>query len=414
MSRLFRSEATHNSRQRLLGDVIIAQPLSQRLLVAFLALVVMAIIAFLASGTFARKETVVGILAPDLGIVRLNASRAGVVEAVYVHEGQLVNKGDPLISLSNTRVSSEGTIVDDQLLVAIDNQLNQLDGRESLATEKNEAAERNYLNELIGLRRESSSLNDQLQVQQEITDMLDAKMERIKAVLDNGYVSDEQYFQQKEHQLKAHQTLAELRRQLAANDTKSSQLEAALESLPLELASKQAEFASARSELYMRRAEIEGVRSNVVIAPIDGIVATLNAVAGSTANTQFPLLTIVPGEASLTAHLYVPTRAIGFAQVGQEVRLLYDAFDYRKFGVYEGTITQISPSVFSPGELANEVRLNEPSFRVFVELESETVSAYDRDFRLQPGMSLRADIILEERSLIRWLLDPIFALKGRT
>lgn len=414
MSGLFRREATHDSRQRLFGEVIIAQSISQKLLVAFLALVVIAVVSFVASGTYARKETVVGILAPDQGIVRVSASRSGVVETVHVYEGQFVSKGDPLISLSNDRVSSMGTVVDDQLSIVVDDQVSQLDDRESLAIEKSEAARRNFLEELGGLRKENSALNDQLLVQQEIADILDTKIERIQAVLNKGYISSDQYFQQKEHQLKAHQTLAELKRLLAANKTKSLKLEAALNTLPLELEGELAEIASARSELDMRRAELEGVRSNIVVAPIDGIVATLITVAGSTANTQFPLLTIVPDGASLTAHLYVPTRAIGFVQVGQNVRLLYDAFDYRKFGVHEGTITRISPSVFSPGELANEIRLNEPSFRVFVMLNSETVSAYGQEIRLQPGMSLRADIILEERSLLRWLLDPIYSLEGRT
>jgi membrane fusion protein len=51
---------------------------------------------------------------------------------------------------------------------------------------------------------------------------------------------------------------------------------------------------------------------------------------------------------------------------------------------------------------------------VTVQLQSQQFAAYGEHFPLQAGMTLRADIVLEERSLFEWLMDPLLALRGRT
>jgi len=125
-------------------------------------------------------------------------------------------------------------------------------------------------------------------------------------------------------------------------------------------------------------------------------------------------MTILPQGGRLEAHLFVPTSAIGFVEVGQEVRLLYGAFDYRQFGVHVGTVTEKSSAIFSPVDAQANIRLNEPTYRVTVRISKESVEAYGQQFPLQAGMLLSADIVLEKRSLIAWLLGPLTSLRGRT
>ena len=112
--------------------------------------------------------------------------------------------------------------------------------------------------------------------------------------------------------------------------------------------------------------------------------------------------------------MYIPTRAIGFVEIGQEVRLLYDAFDYRRFGTYVGRVVEISAAVLSPSETVLTMQTAEPTYRVTVDISKQTVTAYGQEFSLQAGMLLKADIILENRSLLDWIFDPLFALRGRT
>ena len=57
--------------------------------------------------------------------------------------------------------------------------------------------------------------------------------------------------------------------------------------------------------------------------------------------------------------------------------------------------------------------LQEPVYRVQVALGQQAIRAYGTTVPLQSGMLLSADIVLEQRSLISWLLEPILSLKGR-
>jgi membrane fusion protein len=126
-----------------------------------------------------------------------------------------------------------------------------------------------------------------------------------------------------------------------------------------------------------------------------------------------PILTIVPEDSSLYAVLLVPTRAFGFIRPGQETRMRYDAFPYQRFGLYKGEVTQYSTSVLLPNEVSTPVPVNEPVYQVHVRLDSQAVKAYGAEVPLQSGMLLSADIVLEQRSLLNWLFEPILSLRGR-
>ena len=113
-------------------------------------------------------------------------------------------------------------------------------------------------------------------------------------------------------------------------------------------------------------------------------------------------------------HLLIPVRSVGFIESGQSLAIRYDAFPYQKFGIYQGKVSQLSKTLLLPNELLNAPTLvNEPVYRVTALLDKPNVQAYGKDFSLKPGMTLSADISLGDRSLIQWLLEPIYSLKGR-
>ena len=57
--------------------------------------------------------------------------------------------------------------------------------------------------------------------------------------------------------------------------------------------------------------------------------------------------------------------------------------------------------------------LQEPAFRMRAALARERVDAYGAMMPLQPGMLLRAEVVIDRRSLLEWLFDPIFAAGRR-
>ena len=140
-------------------------------------------------------------------------------------------------------------------------------------------------------------------------------------------------------------------------------------------------------------------------------MATLQATEGQAADPRHLQLEIVPRHASLQAELFFPTRAFGFVHAGQEVRILYDAFPYQKFGTYRGRIVKVSQTILTGNDPVGPISLKEPAYRVIAALERPDIDAYGQKIPLQPQMLLRADVILERRSLLSWLLDPLLSAR---
>ncbi|WP_238528934.1 HlyD family secretion protein [Glaciecola punicea] len=107
------------------------------------------------------------------------------------------------------------------------------------------------------------------------------------------------------------------------------------------------------------------------------------------------------------------TRAFGFVEAGQHTRIRFDAFPYQRFGLFEGEVTHAANSILLPGEVDMPISIQEPVYRVEVALGKQEIRAYGKEVPLQPGMTLSADVVLEQHSLISWLLEPILSLKGR-
>jgi membrane fusion protein len=197
-------------------------------------------------------------------------------------------------------------------------------------------------------------------------------------------------------------------------------LEAELNELPLRNQIRLAEIDRSVSVLEQEIAEAEARRETVITAPQDGTVTAIQAELGGAAVTSTPLLTIVPAGAKLQAHLFSPSRAIGFVQPGQRVMLRYEAFPYQKFGQYEGSIASVSRSAISPSELSQQLSGltslhggGAPMYQITVNLAAQTASAYGGAVPLQPGMQLDADVLTEKRRLVEWVLDPLFTLTGK-
>jgi len=113
----------------------------------------------------------------------------------------------------------------------------------------------------------------------------------------------------------------------------------------------------------------------------------------------------------LQAELFVPSRAIGFVKPGQPVRILYDAFPYQHFGTYRGEIVDVSQTILTGTDAGAPFKLSEPAYRVVASLERSDIDADGKRIALQPDMLLKADIILERRSLMSWLTRPLQSVR---
>jgi membrane fusion protein len=241
----------------------------------------------------------------------------------------------------------------------------------------------------------------------------------------DGFISDMRLQQVQSEQIEQRARLAAAERGRLTAVRERMNIEAERADLPLKLGQGTALLDRGIAELEQERAEAEARREIAVVAPHDGTVTAIHAVPGSKADAGTPLLSIVPAASRLEAHLYAPSRAIGFVRPGQRVQLRYQAFPYQRFGNYEGVVAAVSRAALSPAELPAQLAgltsvtgagagaAAEPLYRITVNLASQTVTAYGATTPLQPGMTLEADVALERRRLFEWVLDPLYAVTGR-
>ena len=413
MSDLFREEALRKHHRRLLGDVTLTQPLPLTITTGFLTVVVLILIVFLTFAQYSRKEQVTGYISPEHGVVRLHAPKGGVVVRLHVDEGDLVSAGSPLVTIDAERITGSGISVIEEMLVSIDNQLREVTHLRDITLAQAVQRETRLQEQLDGLRAEKSALKIRKEMQAGLVSIRKKNFTRVRDLVVDGHVSSQDVVNTESELLSAEQLHAALVQQVASIESEVNQLKLAIEHLPLETEEKLSNLATRRSDLELRELDLEDQDSVTILAPVSGTVSALQAILGASVGAQQTLLSLLPEGSSLEAHLFVPTRAIGFIEVGQEVRLLYDAFDYRRYGVQLGTVKEVSSAILTPSETLERIQRNEPTYMIRVDLEQQKFHTPDKTFDLHAGMMLRADVVLETRSLGSWLLNPLMAFRGR-
>ncbi|UVF17883.1 HlyD family efflux transporter periplasmic adaptor subunit [Microvirga terrae] len=390
-----------------------AAPVSWRILCTFLALTTGAAAAFVVTAGYARKETATGALISTAGLVRVSARRVGVITALRVRDGDRVAPGQALFTIDAQQGLEGGGTVSAALIASLDAQIRLL--KEQIASDPARVA-----NEIVRLEAGIQSVKAQRlavlaqrDLQAQLVQAASERRQTLAELFQKGSGTKVALQEQEAVHLSSRQSLADLDRQLAAIDRDLEQAQLQREQLPVQQNDRVSQLGLTLADRERERTEIESRGSQVIRAPVAGRVTALQITPGQLVDASRPVLTIVPEGAELKAELFVPSRAIGFVQPGQQVRLMIDAFPYQRFGTLDGSIETVSQAVLAPSEVFGAVTPKEPTYRVAVRLRQQGIQAFGRAVPLQPDMALQADIVLEERSLLAWLLEPILSLRGR-
>ncbi len=417
---LFRVEVFAERQGQWMGTVLLNPRLSHRLFVIYALLVIAAIAALLFLGEYARTAKVNGWLVPEHGVVRVFAAQVGVVTQLYVKEGATVKKGQPLLALSTELQSASLGNTQEQITHELSarraNLQEELLQQKRLLDQQTQA----FSNRLAVLRSEEGQIAEEITLQKAQLRLVENSAVKLGELHAKGFVSEHRSQLAHEAKLEQAAKLRALERNKTNLHRERLMLEGDMNDLPLKFKSQIASIERGMSSIGQEMAEAEAKREAVVTAPQDGTVTAIQEEVGERANTTAPLLSILPAGAKLEAHLYSPSRSIGFTRPGQKVMIRYQAYPYQKFGHYQGVVTNLSRSAMSPNELPSQLAgltnlfgANDPVYRITVSLLSQTVTAYGQQVALQPGMQLDADIVIERRKLVEWILDPLFTLTGK-
>lgn len=345
---------------------------------------------FLALASYSRVETVLGNIVPDAGVVAITPTRAGVIAAMAVQDGQIVTADAALATIRTeefgTASSSPAALIED----AIARQDASL-AAQSDATQASALAQTSQLAaQGSGLAAEIAQIRSQITMQQALIGSAQKDLDRTRSIAERGFISGRDIQVREEVLLSRQQGLSQLEQALATKQAALAENERSVAQVAAQARAQSASLAATRAQVAQQAASTAGARSYVLRAPVAGRVTALTARIGQPVTPQSQLMAIVPAGAKLRAELAVPSSAIGFVKPGQEVRLAIDAFPYQRFGTVTGKVVTVAQSAVSaPGVNGATVLV----YPVTVALSSTSITAYGRSEPLVSGMSLCVAVV---------------------
>lgn len=417
---LFRLEVLASRQGNWLGSIVLVRPVSFTVLTLVAALFGVLVVTFFICGSYTKRSTVLGQLVPSSGQLKIYSPQYGVVLERFVDEGQLVKQGDQLFRLSSERFAGNlGPIqaeVSDQLA-----QRRRSLGEELTKQKQLQAEERQSLkSKLESLRQELVALAQQGASQKKLVQLATNAAGRYQGLMDKGYISMDQLQQRQAELLGQRQALQGLAREATALTQQLVERRHEFSGLSALHENQLASIQRALSSVQQEHIESEAKRTLIVTAPQEGVTTAILVEPGQTVDSSRSLMTIVPADSRLHAELYAPSRAIGFVQAGDKVRVRYQAYPYQKFGQHLGSVLSISKATLSAAELASMTGSvpglglsGEQIYRIRVDIDAQSVLAYGKPRPLQAGMLVEADILHETRRLYEWVLEPLYSLTGK-
>ncbi|VVD73513.1 secretion protein [Pandoraea morbifera] len=414
---LFREEALSAQKTTSLGEIVLIQPLSMRLLTGVLTSFTTAVILFLIFGSYTQRTTVRGQLVPEHGLIKLYVPDAGIVVERRVRDEQRVKAGDILFVISGERQSALGATQ-----AAISEQVLHRDASLRDAREKTramQAGERASLEaDVRGLRGQAGALDEQISGQRERVALAEQTAARYRGLVGQGYISQEQADQKRADALDQRgqlQTLTRERLRIGAELTGQTNTLA-------ELSLKQQKQIAAIDRELSENAEAlsrsEARRRTEITAPRAGIVTAMVADVGQAVDARRPLAALVPAGTRLQAELYAPSRSIGTVRRGDRVLLRYPAYPYERWGQQPGVVDMVARTAMPADQLGDAVGARvdgggEPLYRVTVSFDATPTSPLGQPWELRPGMQVEADLLRQRRRLYQWAFDPVQSLSGK-
>ncbi|WP_080993330.1 HlyD family secretion protein, partial [Vibrio harveyi] len=387
------------------------------LTVAILVIIAIAIVTFLFTAEYSRKETVRGFLMPNKGMIKSFATQGGTIERLLVKEGDVVEKDQALATMIIHQNSADGLSLSSKLQKQLMSQLSLLDEEISQYQAIQIRENQNLENKASALKSEQVALESQLTLANEKLELLLSRQRDVDQLNNSGFISKFEKENQKQALLEAKQEKQNIARLLLQQNNQISQTAFDKANLPQQYKLRINNLLREKADIENQLAQVQNNHSYTITASHAGTITAIQVVEGETLSPSKaqskPLLHILPKGSELVAELLLPTRSAGFITKGQTSRLRFDAFPYQRFGFIESEITRIDRALIAPNEVQLPIALQEPVYRLRAKLTKQQVQAYGQNFELKSGMLFEADIMLEQRTLIEWLLEPLYSLKGR-
>lgn len=404
-------------------------PFAYRRILQVLSLGAAAFLGWSIVGQVREVAKASGEIVPAGKIQTVGHLEGGIVAEVLVEEGQLVEKGTPLVRLQEAATSNDLEKVrtrlqflarEEQRLTNYSREEKNGDPRfsgdfdfseaqqaaleaQKKAIEQEQQALKARINEK---EAELASVLERISFQRTQVEIEQEKFAIQESLFDQGYTSKRRFLDAKSAHQIAQSELSEL---IGRKGRAEAQLAEAKASLERFIAVEAEELAEERSRVVQERSELafeaEKQRDRFdrlyVRAPASGHVKTLNLKGpGSVVAPGDVVAEIVPSDSDLIAEVRVSPRDIGHVEVGDEAEIAVTTFDPNIQGTLKGEVSVVSASSFRD-EYGNYY------FKAKIPLSSNMIGKGSQEETISPGMVVDAKIVTGSKSVMQYLLKPV-------
>ncbi|MEE4878448.1 HlyD family type I secretion periplasmic adaptor subunit [Pseudomonas alliivorans] len=359
----------------------------------------------------------------------------GIVTDIFVREGQVVNKGDTLLRLDDTRfMSSRSESEVDRLTLTaqVERLAAEAEGRpltlpaQVTSSAPQVAADEHALYESRQRRlaSEQRTLNEQLrQKTQELAEfrskqeqfrsslaLVQQELDMSAPLVGSGAVSPVEI-------LRLKRNAVEIRGSMNANTLAIPRAEAAISEIRSRVQESELGFrADAARELNEKRNDLARISASriaiddrmsrtTVVSPVRGIVKTLKVnTIGGVVQPGSDLMEIVPLEENLLIEAKVRPQDVAFLHPGQKAMVKFSAYDYTLYGGLPARLELIGADTVTDDK-------DNSFYLIQVRTDSNHLGSDSKPLLIIPGMIATVDIITGEKSVMDYLLKPV--LKAR-
>lgn len=415
-------------------DAVIKAPLpqsSQYLIVSFFLLIV-ASVSWASLSNIDIVSSATGKSVPSSRIQLIQAPQLGIIESIYVKEGQKVAKGELLVKLDDKQINSEYRDSQTQLTqlsakkARLQSLIYSVENNEELnvypepenPSEKMEyfllhdgwsmyQSERaSMMNKCDSKQASLNRINADIKRLEKLLPFSKKNLQRSQKLFKKGGISQDKLDQDKEAFVERISSLEVLKQQQAEAqselDLANQELIAykqrfindlSIDRVETEQAIQSINEKALRADVLMKqfelRSPVSGVAKDVVVNTLGGVVQAADT-----------LMKIVPEEVPLEIEAKILNRDIGFIYEGQKVKVKVDTFNFTKYGSIPGVIRYLAQDTIEDEQLG-------PVYLAIIELERDTIQVGSRTAKLVPGMTMTVDIHVGERKLVEYVLNPI-------
>lgn len=371
---------------------------------------------------------------PNLVVQPLETS---IIQSIDVKIGQVVKKGQRLAELDPTFTQADASQMrgrTDSLQAQVDRLEGELSGKgiRNLNTQKGDEAKlqagiytekaANYQARLQKLDDSIDKLEASLVTNAYENEMLEA---RVKALAEIEAMQEKLYAQNygaKLTLLQSRERRMEIERDMSVAHNREAELRKDLSGAKAE---RQAfikewrqkgleELVTTKRDRDSSSGQLQKAdkRNKLVslTAPSDAVVLEIaKRSIGSVVREAEPLFTLVPLDAPIEVEAQIDSSDIGDVKLGDSVKIKFDAFPFQKYGTMSGQVRTLSEDAFA--REPNQMRQGQQGDAYYITRiqinEGSTLRMAGKNFRLLPGLTLSAEVVVGRRSIISYFLYPL-------